>query len=194
MPRSSKQNEQMRATTREAVISSAMRLFAQNGYAHTSTRSIAKEAGISAGLLYHYFDGKESLLRAVIEHSLARINASLGTVLETTPAPLVLTRVLQAIFALLASDDSFWALFNMLRSQPAIMDVFGEDFRYWTRCLRELFESQLIQFGRPEPKLDAYILYCLVEGTIQQYLLEPASYPLEAVVARIINQFNLPTE
>jgi len=43
--------------------------------------------------------------------------------------------------------------------------------------------------GRAEPEIEALLLYSLIEGTIQQYLLDPANYPLEAVANRIINQF-----
>ena len=184
----------MRATTRQAVLDSAMRLFGQNGYAHTSTRSIAKDAKISAGLLYHYFDSKENLLQAVIDHSISRINAAIGGAMESSSPHMLLTNVLKSIFDLLASDPAFWTLFNMLRSQPSILREHGDEFRYLTSCLRELFEAQLREHQRPDPALDAYVIYCLVEGTIQQYLLDPASYPLDAVVARILEQYDLPLE
>jgi hypothetical protein len=46
--------------------------------------------------------------------------------------------------------------------------------------------------GRPDPELEALILYSLIEGTIQQYLLDPANYPLDQVVARIKGQFVSP--
>lgn len=194
MPRSETQNEQMRAATRQTLLDTGMRLFAENGYAHTSTRRIAKEAGISAGLLYHYFDSKESLLRAVVEHSIAVIDERLLAEMEAAPPPLLLTRVLHGIFDLLESEANFWAFFYMLRSQPMINRELGDFFRQRTRDLRGYFEARLGEYGRENPTLDAYVLYCLVEGTIQQYLLEPESYPLEAVVARILEQFELPTE
>lgn len=189
MPRSTKQNEQMRTATRTAVIHSAMDLFAQNGYAHTTTRAIAREAGISTGLMYHYFDSKESLLRAVFDNCLAIINDTFTSAYENSDSADRLTNLLRAMFALLARDPAFWSLFYMLRAQPAIMQELGDNFRLWTNRLRELFAAELQRVGRVDFQLDAFILYSLVEGTIQQYLLDPGGYPLEKVVNEIINHY-----
>ena len=192
MPRSNKQNEQMREATKTAVIDSAMTLFARNGYAHTTTRAIAKEAGISAGLMYHYFSSKESLLQAVFDNCMDVIDAELYGPCNVTPPGERVPKMMHAIFNLLESQADFWVLFNMLRNQPAIMRVLGDDFRARTAALRSAFEGELAFLEHPNPTLGSYIMYCLVEGTIQQYLLEPATYPLDDVVAEIIAQFKTP--
>jgi AcrR family transcriptional regulator len=179
----------MRAATHEALISSAMMLFARQGYAHTSTRSIARDAGISTGLMYHYFDDKESLLRAVFEHCMATLSATFVDALEGGEPGARLDRLLRAIFDTLARDAAFWSLFYMLRTQPAIMSLLGDDFRLWTERLRNIFTAELQTRGRADPEMDALLLYALVEGTIQQYLLEPQGYPLDRVADRIIAQY-----
>ena len=189
MPRSAIQNEQMRAATRAAVLNSAMKLFAQNGYAHTTTRGIAREAGISTGLMYHYFEGKESLLRAVFDHCMAILSQAFTAAYEQSAPQDRLANLIHTMFELLVSDEAFWSLFYMLRTQPAIMRVLGDDFRTWTKRLRDMFEVEFRQAGRKDPVTDALLLYSLVEGTIQQYLLDPADYPLERVVAQIITLF-----
>lgn len=189
MSRSVKQNEAMRSAARRAIIRSAMTLFAQNGYAHTTTRSIAEEAGISVGLMYHYFDGKEGLLHAVFEHAMTILDQTFTAVYTNSAPNERLAALLRAMFDLLAGDESFWSLFYMLRTQPAIMHVLRNDFLTWTARLRDLFIDELSQAGHADPVLDALLLYSLVEGTIQQYLLDPDNYPLERVVAEIISQY-----
>lgn len=52
---------------REQIIDAAMRIFAQKGFAKATNKDIAREAGITAGLIYHYFKSKEDLLKVVIE-------------------------------------------------------------------------------------------------------------------------------
>lgn len=190
MPRSVKQNEQMREATRTALLNSAMKLFAQNGYTNTTTRSIAKGAGISTGLMYHYFDSKESLLRAVFENCMEILSEGFAATYERSIAEERLANLLRTMFEMLAREASFWSLFYMLRSQPAIMRVLGDDFREWTERLRSLFEGELRQLGRANPEIESLMLYSLVEGTIQQYLLNPTTYPLERMVEQIIAQFN----
>lgn len=50
------------AATRQRILDTALRLFAANGYEHTSMRDIAAEAGYSLGLSYRYFTSKEDLV------------------------------------------------------------------------------------------------------------------------------------
>ncbi len=52
---------------REQIIDAAMHVFAQKGFARATNKDIAREAGITPGLIYHYFDSKEALLKAIIE-------------------------------------------------------------------------------------------------------------------------------
>ncbi len=189
MPRTAKQNEQIRAETRAIILESAMQLFAQKGYANTTTRDIATAAGLSVGLMYHYFKGKESLLQAVFDYVMARIDEAITAVLQTNPPGERLASLLHAIFDLLASEPEFWALFYMLRTQPAIMAVLGDDFRQRTALLRACFVDELTRAGQADPALEAYYLYSVVEGAIQQYLLDPSHYPLADIVEKMIFQF-----
>lgn len=47
---------------RREIMASAKKLFYGNGFKETSMEAIAEEAGISKGLIYHYFKNKEDLL------------------------------------------------------------------------------------------------------------------------------------
>jgi AcrR family transcriptional regulator len=51
------------AATRTRIVSSALRLFSENGYDRTTMRAIAKEAGVSVGNAYYYFSSKEHLIQ-----------------------------------------------------------------------------------------------------------------------------------
>ena len=48
------------------ILTAALRLFSDKGFALTKLNDVAKEAGVSKGTLYLYFDGKEALFKAVI--------------------------------------------------------------------------------------------------------------------------------
>lgn len=189
MPRTTAQNEQIRAETTAVILNSAMRLFAQKGYATTTTRGIATEAGLSVGLMYHYFDSKESLLHAVFDFVMARIDEVITAVLLAHPPGERLPDLLRAIFDLLAGEPEFWGLLYSLRTQPAITAVIGDDFRQRTALLRGCFMEELALAGEQNPELEAYYLYSVVEGAIQQYLLDPINYPLAEIVEKMIAQF-----
>ena len=53
--------------TRGRLISTARRLFAEKGFAATSTEEILGEAAVSRGALYHHFASKTDLFRAAFE-------------------------------------------------------------------------------------------------------------------------------
>ncbi len=53
--------------TRLALIAEARRLFAARGYADVGLSEITAAAGVTKGALYHQFDGKVALFRAVLE-------------------------------------------------------------------------------------------------------------------------------
>jgi len=53
--------------TRGRLIATARRLFAERGFAATSTEEILGAAGVSRGALYHHFPSKTDLFRATFE-------------------------------------------------------------------------------------------------------------------------------
>jgi AcrR family transcriptional regulator len=50
---------------REKILSTARKLFSMNGFYGTATARVAKESGVSNGLLFHYFPTKDDLIRSV---------------------------------------------------------------------------------------------------------------------------------
>lgn len=54
-------------TAREELLTAAAGLFAERGYAATTTRAVAERAGMRQASMYHYFGGKEDLLAALLE-------------------------------------------------------------------------------------------------------------------------------
>ena len=55
------------AAARERLYATAMQLIAARGYEATTLRDIAKEAGVSVGLLYRYFPSKQAVVIALYD-------------------------------------------------------------------------------------------------------------------------------
>ena len=63
----------------DRMINAALKVFAQNGYKHASTDDIVSEAGISKGLLFHYFGSKLGLYTFLHDYSVRFMKLELTT-------------------------------------------------------------------------------------------------------------------
>lgn len=68
--------------TEQKILAVGNELFMEQGYYATSTRQIAKAAGITQPNLYHYFKDKETLYVAVIEKLLTEVGEDLSGILQ----------------------------------------------------------------------------------------------------------------
>lgn len=66
----------------DRMINAALKVFACNGYAHASTDDIVAQAGISKGLLFHYFVNKIGLYSFVLDFSLKYVELELTTAVD----------------------------------------------------------------------------------------------------------------
>jgi AcrR family transcriptional regulator len=64
MPARSKSDE-----TRARILSAAIDLFRRNGFAQTTMRDIAAEAGVALGAAYYYFDSKDAIVLAFYDQA-----------------------------------------------------------------------------------------------------------------------------
>ncbi|MDD6491524.1 MAG: TetR/AcrR family transcriptional regulator [Firmicutes bacterium] len=63
----------------DRMINAALKVFALKGYEHASTDDIVKEAGISKGLLFHYFISKLGLYSFIYDYSVRYLLLELST-------------------------------------------------------------------------------------------------------------------
>lgn len=90
------------AERREQILDAACVVFGQKGYAGASMRDIAREVGVTEGLLYHYFSGKQELMHACWRERSFR--AQLHAVLDEhrdEPVDVALTAMLVRLMTLL---------------------------------------------------------------------------------------------
>jgi AcrR family transcriptional regulator len=68
--------------TRERIVAAAAELIFERGVAETTLEDIRAAAGVSGSQVYHYFEGKQALVRAVIDHQAEAVLANQGTHLD----------------------------------------------------------------------------------------------------------------
>jgi AcrR family transcriptional regulator len=61
------------ALRRQQVLDAAADCFRRHGFHSAGMAQIAREAGMSVGHIYHYFENKEAIIAAIVDRDLARI-------------------------------------------------------------------------------------------------------------------------
>lgn len=131
MARKTRRDEQAQQT-RAHILDTALRLFSERGYRGTSTRRIAREAGVSEGLIFHHFARKRDLLAGIGEARgvLAKqIFALLDTAREV-PAQVVVPAIGSRFVEMVSADDVQSRLFRVMLAEshtdPELRGLFLE--------------------------------------------------------------------
>ena len=73
---------------RVKIFQSCMEVFAENGYEGASTNEIIKRAGISKGILFHYFGNKKNLYLYILDKTMDRVLEKFTTEYSMAPPDL----------------------------------------------------------------------------------------------------------
>jgi AcrR family transcriptional regulator len=191
-PRSAAANQSLRDAARARLITHALRLFGERGYASTPVSAIAASAGVSHGLLYHYFPGKTELVVAIFEDTLRDVRESWARA-DAEPNPrLRLTALLRAVGVLIRERRDFWALSYGVRMQREVLASLGPLLEPWIREIHERLRRYLGAAGWSNAGLEARLLFAQIDGLSQHYVLDPAHYPLDAAIERLIQRYRHP--
>lgn len=183
---------------RASLIAATARVLARDGATGASVRPIAVEAGVSPGLVNHYFDGIDALIAETYSATGDQVSAALGeAVAAAGPDPRArLTAYVTASFAppiatpaLLATWIAFWSL----TSKPLIAARHDAIYARY----REDLEALLAACGMAarDRRLAAIAITALVDGLWLELCLSPDSFTAdearglaEAQIAAILGQ------
>lgn len=189
MPRTAEQFQEMREESEDRIVAAALELFARHGFESTSVRMIARRAGVSQGLLYNYFEGKDGLLRAVFERGMADVERSFAeSAAGRTPAER-LEQLVRSALRIVDEHRPFWRLSYQLRMQPEVVARLGEDLLAWTNLIRARIGDSLREAGEPRAEIAALALFAAIDGAAQHFVLDPDAYPIEEVCGAIADRF-----
>jgi AcrR family transcriptional regulator len=192
-PRSAAANRSVRDATRTRLIATGLRLFADRGYASTPVSAIARAAGVSQGLLYHYFPGKTELLTAIFETSVADVRESWAAA-DAEPDPANrLPILLRTIGRLIRERREFWALTYGVRMQREVLETVAPLLGTWVQEIQEKLRLYLRDAGWPDADMEALLLFAQIDGVSQHFVLDTPHYPLDAVIDKLIERYRSAT-
>lgn len=155
-------------TKKDIILDTALNLFAERGYDATPTSLIAREAGVSEGLIFKHYTNKAQLLEEVVKAGYRRItDKSRGSFVEENPRRLI-ENVLDMPLKLVEDERNFWRMqFRLVDEEISLR----HHTRYITSVRQKLIEA-FNQLGYKEPELESEILLLLVEGLWRHFLTD----------------------
>lgn len=149
----------------EKILQTALRLFAKEGYTSTSTSKVAKEAGVSEGLIFRHFKNKEGLLQAIMEQANEKAQVIFAPILLTTDSKDVIRRTLELPFHL--SDDEYevWRLMYAIKWQTNIYD------KNAANSLKGALEKAFLSLNYSDPLAETELILMLLDGAATSILL-----------------------
>lgn len=172
---------------RAALIEAAAACLAERGLAGTNVRAICARAGVSPGLLRHYFGGIDDLVAATYQATSDRMDAVFAAAVAGAGADprARLTAYLTASFRppvtdpeLLGAWTAFWAL---ARSDARMAAIHARSYAGYRARLGEL----LAACGVPDPARLAILLTAMVDGLWLELSLDATSFGAEAAADMI---------
>jgi AcrR family transcriptional regulator len=160
---------------RRLLLEAAVRVFARKGYHASRVGDIAEEAGVAHGLLYHYYDSKEAVLRAVFRETWRALIETIRSVEQAGDPPREqLRKVAEILLRSWRRDPDLVRVLvlEVTRSQhlPGEMDEIAESFE----AIQEIVErGQADGTIRPDldPRLASYVFFGAVEELLTGWVL-----------------------
>ncbi|REK71527.1 TetR/AcrR family transcriptional regulator [Paenibacillus paeoniae] len=106
-PRNPEKDRQMREKRMQHILDSALKVMAVHGFQLTSIQDIAKEAKVSVGTVYHYFESKEEIFSEVLRKGQTNYGRNVAAVAVMEVEPLQKLRVIASTW--LAASSTNWA-------------------------------------------------------------------------------------
>lgn len=180
-PRTPSQNQALRDKTRQRILAAGLKLFARKGYGETSVQELAREAGLSQGLLYRHFTGKAALLRALMQQSMEDVRQTFAAAKAENkgdPKSDPLRRLVTEAVRLLQAHREAWQLSYAIRMQSAVLKTLSRDFEGMREEIAVFLVQLFARRGSANPQVDAALFFAQLDGLCQHYVMDPKHYPL----------------
>ena len=183
-------------TRREALIAACGRCLAKHGAQGTSVRAICVEAGVSPGLLRHYFEGIDALIAATYRATGDRVARALDEAVEAVganPRARLMAFVTANFRAPIANPEllGVWlAFWSLARSEPTIGEIHDEIYAANRSELEQLITA--CPAAPADPRLAAIALTALIDGLWLELSLGNAPFTAaeaEALAERWLDGF-----
>lgn len=179
---------------RAEIVTSAWKLFYEQGYAQTTVEDIIRASGTSKGTFYHYFNGKDALLGTLsqlFDDQYTRLAATLPPEQEAFDTLMALNRELFTMVENSISLDLLTRLYSTQLVTEGPKHLLDHN-RVYFRLLRQIVlrGQERGELCRTMPAAEIVKAYALCErALLYDWCLLGGEYSLSAYSARMMPRF-----
>jgi AcrR family transcriptional regulator len=188
-PGNENKNRLIREGRKAMIMQAALELFARDGFHNTSVSEIASAAGISKGLLYNYFGGKEDLLREIILGGFDIISEMFDPDHNGVITKEEMKQMVEGFFDNLRQRVSFWKLYFTPFLQESVLKLVEDRLNEFMNQYLLLLTAYFKTSGSDDPETEALLFGALLDGISFNYIANPDEFPVEQVKARLIKHY-----
>ncbi|PRY23862.1 TetR family transcriptional regulator [Aliiruegeria haliotis] len=187
MPDSTRQRRPFRREgpdlRRRELIDATLRVIASRGMDAATVRTISEEAGVTPGLIRHYFETKEDLLGAAYDQHMTTLIEMSQQAVEDASQPAVrrLARFVETTLSTPVTDPEalqLWAGFiQRVRRDEAMRRIHRTNYHSFLSCLEELISGALAARGRRPSPDDLKRLTIASNAVVDGLWLEGSALP-----------------
>jgi TetR/AcrR family transcriptional regulator, transcriptional repressor of aconitase len=173
-----KVSPQYRDERRAQILAAARRCFVRDGFHQTSMQDLVREAGMSSGAVYRYFDSKDAMIVAIAEENLDQVVSIVReSVQHGTAVGAALASALEYVGARHA-DEGFGAIALLVWSEalrnPALAGRLRESFDAGVDALAQIARASSVTSAELTPDVLANTLLCVLPGYLLQLTIRGA--------------------
>ncbi|MBI3142285.1 MAG: TetR/AcrR family transcriptional regulator [Bacteroidetes bacterium] len=191
-PKTADQFEEMRVNAKGRIVTAALKLMANNGYHATSIAQIAREAGVSKGLMYNYFSTKEGLLVAIVDQAMAT-GLEMANHMATLPDPaLKIKFIIEFSFQWFTHNAEYARMLLALSLKVGMFPQMQAVVEAKIQGATTFYESLFRDMGYDDPLSEAFLLGATLDGLALQYLSVGDKMGLDKMKQTLIDKYCKP--
>lgn len=171
---------------RQQLLELGIRLLTNRSLEELSIDTLAEEAGISRGLLYHYFGGKQGYFEAVVQHAADDLYRRTAPPADGEPLERLLGSITGYVDYVIENQDAYRSLLKTAAgSNEALRAIYEATFR----ALADRFfteETGTLELpDTPAVRLVIHAWQAMVEDLVLTWCAQPAGLTREDLVVVI---------
>ncbi len=181
-----------RQTTKRKIVDAAVSLLSTSDYHQITSKDIAREAGISTGSFYTYFDNKKDILVEILKEYVlnAHISPDEPVPVQTNSLPgteLLLRTIVKRCFALHDFPPGFSKNILMVSlSDPDVQRIYGEYEKAMIGDIQKVVRSRIPNMGQSRLEAAGIVIYSAVKGSIHSIKFNQPSIDESVLVDELI--------